>query len=417
MNKRWLHPIPLFAALILAGCGDTPVGTAAETPPPTTVAQPEEPPKPKEKHEAFVKPEHVRGIYLTAWSAGSTRKMDNVLDMLDRTELNALVIDIRDSGNMYWKTGIKLAEDAGATQNAVPKPERLFERLLEHKVYPIARISCFRDVWVPKKFPDRAVKFADGKPWKDRSGHTWLDPYQKENWEYIAEVVEFALDQGFPEIQLDYVRFPSEGKVSTMVFPGQKAYPDQNAMPEDVIAAFAEFIREKVHARGAVLSADIFGIISSGTVDQGIGQALEKISAPFDLICPMVYPSHFAKGEYGIANPNASPYEIVLKSLRDYQKRLPDKPVRPWLQDFSLGVRYGVKEVQAQIKAAKELGYNEYLLWNAMNRYTEAAVKDTSKLVTSKPKPTETGKPAELPRPEAPMEAREQTRAARPPVR
>ncbi|HVL40473.1 MAG TPA: putative glycoside hydrolase [Fimbriimonadaceae bacterium] len=405
MNKcRRFHQlwVGLGLALIVTGCGEGAGNLAAKAEPnPNPVSHtPPEPEPPKEKHEAFKKPEHVRGIYLTAWSAGSKRKMEKVYQMLKETELNAVVIDIRDSGNMYWKTGIKLADESGATQNAVAKPDELYEALLKNEVYPIARISCFRDVWVPKKHVARAVQFADGRPWKDRSGHTWLDPYQKVNWEYIAEVVDFALDQGFPEIQLDYVRFPSEGKVSTMVFPGKKDYPDPNAKPEDVIAAFADFIRERVHKRGAVISADIFGIISSGTADQGIGQELEKISAPFDLICPMVYPSHFARGEYGIANPNASPYEIVLKSLRDYSRRLPGKPVRPWLQDFSLGVKYGVKEVQAQIKAAKELGYNEYLLWNARNQYTAAAVKDTSKLVKPKPaepaadEPSTTDKPA-----------------------
>ncbi|AIE85630.1 putative glycoside hydrolase [Fimbriimonas ginsengisoli] len=328
----------------------------------------------------FERPKAVKGIYLTAWSAGSSTKMAKVLDMIDKNELNAVVIDVRDTGDMYWKTGIKLADECKATMVAIPKPDALFQSLEKHKVWPIARIACFRDNWVPKKHPEMAVQSGGGRVWRDRSGHSWLDPYNKKNWEYLAQTVEFALDAGFPEVQLDYVRFPSEGKSSTQVFPGKKTYPDQKAKPEDVIEQFANFIGEKVHARGALYSSDIFGIISSTRKDQGIGQALEKVAGPFDVISPMVYPSHFANGEYGIPNPDKAPYAIIKKSLTDYKKRLPKKDVRPWLQAFSLRAHYGRAEVQAQIKAARELGYNEYLLWNAANRYAEGLVdKDGAK--------------------------------------
>lgn len=326
--------------------------------------------------------------------------MEKIFAMLDRTELNSVVIDVRDTGDMYFKTGIPLAAEVGANQIAVVKPKEMMESLAKHKVFPIARIACFRDNWVPKKHPDRAVQYPDGKPWHDRSKHYWLDPYDKRNWDYIAETVKYALDIGFPAIQLDYVRFPSEGASSTQVFPNRKKYEDQKALPEDVIASFAKYIGEKVRARGAEFSADIFGIISSSKSDQGIGQELEKIVAPFDLVSPMVYPSHFAKGEYGIKDPSAAPYAIVLKSLHDYAKRVPTKPIRPWLQDF---FHYTAKDIQAQIKAAKQCGYEEYLLWNAGNHYTEAAVIDNSKLLTKtatpdvkKTKPTE--KPAQAPK-------------------
>lgn len=322
----------------------------------------------------FERPKDVKGIYLTAWSAGSPKKMEKMLAMLDRTELNAVVIDVRDTGDMYWKTGIPLAAKSEKANLAVVKPDVLFTALEKHKVWPIARVACFRDNWVPKEHPELAVQVAGGKPWMDRSKHMWLDPYNKKNWEYIAQTVEFAMDAGFPEIQLDYVRFPSEGKSASQIFPGRKTYDDPKTPPQDVIPAFAKFIRDKVKARGAQFSADIFGIISSSKSDQGIGQELEKIAEPFDVISPMVYPSHFAKGEYGIPDPNRSPYAILKKSLGDYRKRLPNKAVRPWLQDFSLGYHYGPEEVKAQIKAARELGYNEFLLWNAGNRYTETAL-------------------------------------------
>jgi hypothetical protein len=382
--KRKLCHWTLVGLLAVAGCStnkpdsSSVARTSAKTP---AVKGPAEPPKKEVARLVFAKPKYVRGIYLTAWSAGSKKKMANTFAMMKRTELNSVVIDIRDDGIMYWKTGIPLAKESGAERVAVLKPERVMASLKEAGVYPIARIACFRDAFVPKKMPLRAVNLAKGGIWKDRSGHTWLDPYNKKNWEYLAQTVDFALDLGFPEVQLDYVRFPSEGKADTQVFPAKKGYGDGKAKPEDVIAEFAKFIGKRVRDRGGVYSADIFGIISSGKGDQGIGQELEKVAEPFDLVCPMVYPSHFAKGEYGIKDPSTQPYAIVKKSLADYKKRIPNKSIRPWLQDF---FGYTASSVKAQIKAAKELGYEEYLLWNAGNRYTEAGVKDNSNLVPKK---------------------------------
>lgn len=295
--------------------------------------------------------------------------MDQLFQLLDKSELNTMVIDIRDNGQMFFRTGIPIADQVHATEVAVRDPHGLMDRLARHHVYPIARIACFRDAYVPAAMPNRAVQTADGKVWKDRSGHTWLDPYNKDNWHYLAGAVDYALRLGFPEIQLDYVRFPSEG-AAKQVFPGKRTFDDPRANPDDVIEEFAKHIGEMVHRRGAAYSADIFGIISSSTRDQGIGQTLEKVAEPFDVISPMVYPSHFAKGEYGIADPSASPGAIVTKSLDDYRRRLPNKPVRPWLQDF---FGYGVPQIRAQIDAARKVGYPEYLIWNAGNKYTSAA--------------------------------------------
>lgn len=354
----------MVALYLVAGCGKSAPPLAKSATPPLP-EKPAGPPPPR-----YEKPEFVKGIYVTAWSAGSTRKMEKLSALLANTELNSMVIDVRDDGYNYFKMGIPLSDESKATTVAVINPAKLMDTLEAKKIYPIARIACFRDAFVPKKHPELAVNKTGGGVWKDRSGRTWLDPYNKKNWEYIGQIVDYALDLRFPEIQLDYVRFPSEGNSETQVFPGKKTYPDPKALPTDVVAAFAEFIKERVHKRGAVLSADIFGIVSSSPSDQGIGQELNKVSAPFDLICPMVYPSHFAKGEYGIKDPSASPYAIIKKSLEDYKERVPDVKVRPWLQDFW---GYTADQIQAQIKAAREVGYNEYLIWNAKNQYVEAA--------------------------------------------
>ncbi len=384
--------LPLLAlALVAAGCGSNaktaqgtlptdPKGTGASKPP---VVPPKSPVAKMAEAPSFKRPEHVRGIYLTAWSASSGRKLAKMTALLDRTELNSLVIDVRDTGEVYFPvddpTVKRVHEMQRGTLTAFATPKQaalLMTRLSKAGAYPIARVACFRDNFVPKIDASRAVQIPGGQPWRDRSKHYWLDPYDKRNWEYLAKIVDYAMDIGFPEIQLDYVRFPSEGKSSTQVFPNKAKYGDPKARPDDVITAFANWMGDRVRKRGRAYSADVFGIISESKVDQGIGQTLEKIAAPFDVLSPMVYPSHFAHGEYGIANPNGAPYQIITKCLGDYKRRIPKKAIRPWLQDFSLpGMtpHYGAKEIQAQIKAAHDLGYDQYLMWNAGNRYTEGA--------------------------------------------
>lgn len=312
---------------------------------------------------------------MTAWVAGSTKRRSQLFDLIAKTELNAVVIDIRDEGANYWEPGVELDALALATELAVSKPEELMELLDEHDIYPIARVACFIDNYVPKYDASLAVQRPDGSVWRERGGRRWLDPYNKANWEYIGEIIDFAVAQGFPEIQLDYVRFPSGGRRSSMVFPAKSEWPEETTDAQ-VIQQFAQFIRDRL-PEDVVLSADIFGIVSSGTADQGIGQDMEFFPQPFDLLCPMVYPNHYARGEYGISDPNGSPYAILLASVGDFVKMLPDKPLRPWLQTFG---GYGVYEVREQIRALKALDVQEYLLWSAGNKYEGKVPVDTSDL-------------------------------------
>lgn len=313
---------------------------------------------------------------MTAWVAGGKDLRASLLDLIKETELNAVVIDVRDDGMNYWETGIPLSAESKATRLAVPRPKELMDLLASEGVYPIARIACFVDSELAVYDPSRAVQDQNGKVWVERNGRRWLDPYNKENWEYIGQIVDFAVAQGFPEIQLDYVRFPGGGKKSSMVFPAKSQWPEDTKEWE-VIQQFAEFVRDRL-PKGIVLSADIFGIVSSSTTkDQGIGQDMDKFPQPFDLLCPMVYPNHFAKHEYKIADPAKEPYLIVYKSIKDYVETLPDKPLRPWLQAFD---GYGENEVREQIRALKENGVQEYLLWNPKNKYVGTAPKDTSDL-------------------------------------
>jgi hypothetical protein len=235
-----------------------------------------------------------------------------------------------------------------------------------------------------RKRPDLAVQRTDGSPWRDRSGHYWLDPYNKKNWDYNVDVAIDAAKRGFGEIQWDYVRFPSEGARAGRIYPAKEK--DDLRSEARVIAEFLQYSREKLKPYNVKVSADVFGLTVSAKPesDMGIGQKIDLMLPHLDVVCPMIYPSHYARGEYGIAHPNASPYRTVSLALRDTVERVKgtDTKIRPWLQDFSLGVRYGVPEVRAQIKAGRDRGVTEYLLWNAANRYTVSA------LIPPKPKPS-----------------------------
>lgn len=327
---------------------------------------PEKPPLP---------PGGVRGLYLTGWSAGSSRKMAQVIDLIQRTELNAVVIDVRDDGEISYDVDVPLARQVGAIRRMIPNIDRLMATLRKHDIFPIARITCFRDKILPRKRPDLAVQTPDGRVWKDPAGHTWLNPYKKENWDYAVDVARDAIKRGFKEIQFDYIRFPSEGAVTRIYYPGNP----RGSRRKDQIEAFIRYASEKLRAEGVWVSADVFGLVCITRDDMGIGQTATNVARHVDYLCPMVYPSHYAYGEYGMPDPNKQPYRTVLLSLRDELKKLRAEKLktklRPWLQDFSLrGVRYGVAEVRAQHRALQELGIKEYLLWNAANRYTEAAI-------------------------------------------
>lgn len=320
------------------------------------------------------RPFQARGIYLTAATAAG-RRFDELLALVERTELNAMVIDIKsDWGTLTYRSQLPDAIAAKAVDNTIKDLPELVRRLRERGVYPIARLVTFKDDYMPRHRTDLAVHHVDGGVWQDRKGMAWLNPYRQETWDYIVDVAKEAAEMGFQEIQFDYVRFPTDGNVRAIV------YPDQDERSRwDVISQFLAYAREELRPYGVLISADIFGFILSAQNDQGIGQLLEDLATNVDIISPMVYPSHWGPGNLGLPNPNAAPYETVLRSMQQAQERL-DKAgikvkIRPWLQDFTLGQpRYGAHEVRRQIEGAYAAGLDEWLLWNAGNYYTEGAL-------------------------------------------
>lgn len=405
--KRAQHlVVAILAAAAIAGCrGGTPTTEPAQKDGGATT-QPEAPPKPQKQ---FIE---ARGIYLTGWSAGGKQKMTNTVAMMKQSGLNAVVIDVKDSdGAITFPMDIPWAKEVEAKRGQIKEINHygyaqrckdidwVMNLLKENNIYPIARIAVFADDIMPRVRPEMSVKTASGGVWENRKKEAWLNPHSREAWDYTLAVAIEAAKKGFKEIQWDYMRFPTDGKLSTMRFPGASDKPQP-----DVIADFLAYARQKLEPHGVVISADIFGLTGLVKDDMGIGQTIHKIAENVDYICPMVYPSHFAKGEYGIRNPDSEPYKIVFVSLRDAKARLADTQckIRPWLQNFSLpdrgrygGSHYGAAEIAAQIRGARDNGINEFLMWDPKNRFNELDValarlaKEPAKPVAQQPKPNE----------------------------
>ncbi len=315
----------------------------------------------------------VKGVYMTSYAAASPDKLGSMIGLADRTEINAFVIDVKDDiGLVTYKADVPMAEELKLIEPRIKDVDALIATLREHGITPIARLVCFKDTTLATERPDLAVKSEKGGSWEDYKGLNYTNPYSHEVWEYLVQVAEDAVGHGFREVQFDYVRFPSDGPISEAVYPGEYC------SKEDAIAGFLAYARQRLEKLGAWVSADVFGLTVHVNDDMGIGQRIEKISQNVDIVCPMVYPSHYEAGSYGIDNPNASPGETITAAMEDTTERLAGTGAmgRPWLQDFSLrGVTYGVAEVKAQIKAAEEQGFNEWILWDPSLKYMEGALR------------------------------------------
>ncbi len=327
----------------------------------------------------FKRPQHVRGLYLNAWVAGSRKRLPQLLELASRTEVNSFVIDLKDaSGYVSHRTAVPLAREIGATEEVrIPRLHEVLKELHEAGIYPIARIVVFKDPLLASARPELSVQDSGGGVWVDGKGQMWLDPHCEQVWDYNIALAREAARLGFPEIQWDYVRFPDapRSEMDRAVFVSSEiaAWPD-------VIRAFLERSREELASLNVVMTADVFGITTLARRDTGIGQVWERLIDVVDVALPMVYPSHYHPGNYGFEQPNGFPYEIVLSAMRDAAIRSAAVPgagaVRPWLQDFTLGKPpYGPAEVRAQIQAVYDAGLSEWILWNPGSRYTEGALE------------------------------------------
>lgn len=328
-------------------------------------------------------PVKARGIYLTGHTVGLESRYRNLLEMVRSSELNAMVIDVKnDHGMMSYRSEIPIVDEIGANKSVPVKDMKaVLDELHAGGIFPIARIVVFKDPLLAEQRQAWAIRSKNGGVWRDRKGVAWIDPYEKKVWDYNIAIAREAALLGFSEIQFDYVRFPENARQVE-----QETYHQaQNHLAKDeVIREFLIYAREQLKDYHVYLSADVFGVIATswGDTDR-IGQTWEEISSYVDYICPMVYPSHYGPGYFGLAVPDAHPATTVKNALEDSIKRNASLKnhaiIRPWLQNFTASwikgnISYGSRQIREQIETAARLGIDEYLLWNANNNYQPEAL-------------------------------------------
>jgi hypothetical protein len=313
--------------------------------------------------------EPVRAVHVYSTKAADKASMGRIMDIIDRSELNAMVVAVKDDyGRIAYDS---LAPMALETKTVKPiiwggDLNALVATFIERNIIPIARVVCFKDSYLTAARPELAIQNKEtGEPWTDRNGDRYLNPYNQENWEYIVQVAEDVASRGFREIQFDYVRFPAgaDGDLTKTDYPGKWGSKEQ------AIAGFLAYARPRLEPLGVWVSADVFGYVADRTGDLGIVQNLEKMCENLDLICPMVYPTLYEFGAYGIEYPPAEPYKLVKNALAKTPDRMEGTGAkcRPWLQAYddyySRKIEYTPELIREEIKAAADLGFNEYLLW------------------------------------------------------
>ncbi len=357
-----------------------PTATPKPTPTPAPTATPS--PVPTEVPVSAITSSaiKVKGIYVTASTAGSDR-MDSLREMVDATEINAMVIDVKDdTGKVTYAMDSLKAQEIDAVTNTIRDMEGLVASLKEDRVYTIARIVAFKDPYLAKMQPELAIRNQDGTVYKDNNGDSWVNPYNKKVWEYLVEVATKAAEIGFDEIQFDYIRFSTGAGIEKADF-GKEA---KDKTKEEIITEFTRYAYEHLKPLGVYVSADVYGTIINSKIDAArVGQNYVEMAKHLDYICPMIYPSHFGEGNYGVKYPDLEPQEIIRKALTASKEKLEAIPeedhkavVRPWLQDFTASwikhyQKYGKKQIREQIQGVYDAGYEEWLLWNAGCNYTE----------------------------------------------
>jgi hypothetical protein len=324
----------------------------------------------------------AKGIHVSIYMAASDSDLGKLLGLVQRTELNAMEVDLKDEAGMIgFAYDNALAKQAKAPQDLI-KLDAVVDRLRYNDVYTICRIVTFKDPKLAKARPDLAVHNKSGAPW---GPGFWLDPYSKEVWDYDIGVAIAAAKAGFNEVQFDYMRFPSDGDTTTCVYPHQ-----DGRTPKDVISGYLQYAREQLAPYNVFVSADLFGLTASNQGEMGIGQNVPAIAKQADYISPMVYPSHYHLGEYNIKVPENNPGDTVYRSLEDFLKETKgtSAKLRPWLQDFSLKVHYTPEMVRAQIDATEKAGVDEWLLWDPNCTYSESALKTAAQTKNKSSAPT-----------------------------
>ncbi|CAH2215167.1 putative glycoside hydrolase [Tepidibacter aestuarii] len=327
------------------------------------------------------KRQKVKGIYVTINSILGDN-LDRLIKLCNESEINAFVVDVKDDfGNMLFKTDASEKFAPKANEKALSKENmsKLIKKLNDNGIYLVARIVTFKDPIYTEYYPERAIINKEtASTFVSKDGLRWASAHDRNLWEYDVSVAKEAAQIGFNEIQFDYVRFPASngGKLDAKLDYRNSSGDTSKAQ---TIQSFLKYAKENISSENVYISADIFGLVGSVPNDMGLGQHWEAVSGVVDYVCPMMYPSHYGNTVYGLDVPDAHPYETVFQSAKDSIKRNKnvDNPatIRPWIQDFTASwvkgnIKYNETEVRAQIKALNDNGIDEYILWNAGNKYS-----------------------------------------------
>lgn len=355
-------------------------------------------------------PTTIKAIYSTAWSAGSSKKLDYFLKLFRETELNAIVIDVKDyTGIVSYRPDVPAVIEYGAYEDRIPRINSLIKTLHDNGVYVIGRVAVFEDDKLARARPEWALHSSStGELWTTNKDIAWMDTAARGVWEYNIAIAKDMISRGFDEVNFDYIRFPSDGALSDIDYP----IWDETTYKYLILRDFFKYTREQMGE--SVISADIFGEVTYANIS-GVGQKLEDVLQYFDYVAPMTYPSHYARGFIGYQNPGAYPYEVVQYSIQKALDRLQTYLIdevetttetgevltatvineerranvgkfRPWFQDFDLGADYTAEMVRAQIRAYDEVQFtkdfglsagefkNGWMIWAPSNVYTEGGI-------------------------------------------
>lgn len=371
-------------------------------------------------------PVKVKGIYVSAYVAGTREMMDSIIEQIDATELNAVVIDVKDDqGRITFSMDSPTVNEIGACKAFIGDMPGLIKKLKDHGIYPIARVVAFRDPYLAEQKPEWSLHLADGSIYRDRQGLAWVNPYRREVWDYLVEVGKKAGEMGFEEIQFDYIRFAVDRTMKDVVFDEADT---QGRDKKQAITEFISYAYEELAGECLFVSADVFGAIIGSVEDaDSVGQDYGAMAEHLDYLCPMIYPSHYGPGNFGIEHPDTQPYDTVYQALKGSKEVLAScrdaggeekrqAVVRPWLQDFTASylehyIDYGDEQVRQQIQAVYDAGYDEWILWDAGVSYhyggllTPEAVKEEEKAIAEsraaaepeKEEPADVQDPQEVP--------------------
>jgi hypothetical protein len=352
----------LSAAAVAVGARGLDSGGQSATKKPAGAAKRQRP-----MHRGPEVPAEIRGVHVTMALASIPGKLREYASIAG---LNTVELDVKDeNGEVAFHTlAPTLARRVGAAMRYYD-PTKATRHLHKQGIYVIGRVVCFEDPVLAERRPDLAIVTTGGDVWRNHAGLGWTNPYDKRVWDYNLSVAKAAVRAGFDEIQFDYVRFPSDGDIESAVFRGKR-----NEAMSVTIASFVHYAANRLRPLGARVSVDVFGL--SATRNLGIGQSPRRLAKIVDAIYPMVYPSHYSSGEYGLSSPVSVPGRTVGRSLRDFRRQMRRGKAQlvPWLEDFSFSGTTTLDHVQEQIKAARRWRAGGFLLWNPSGVYTTGAL-------------------------------------------